>query len=175
MTLVIFLCNFTKNKQMKEQELKEIYFGFYDQLIQPYCNEAKELWEYDVCEDPIVPLNINMALAYGFNWGDVEKWRNLYDNIQYYLKPKKSYFQEVTEGICELLTEKDKRYGSFIETPLGIFEGKCASGRDIDKKLSRIKNADELRLNDVADTIGYLILAMKEKNWSKQDILNLID
>lgn len=160
-----------------EQELKEIYFGFYDQLIEPYCTEAKELWRYDTCKYPsIAPLNITMALVYGLNCGlETENWTNLYSNIKNYLKPPKSYFQEVTEGICELLTEKDKRYGSFIETPLGIFEGKCASGRDIDKKLSRIKNADELRLNDVADTIGYLILAMKEKNWSKQDILNLID
>jgi len=156
-----------------EQELKEIYFGFYDQLIEPYCTEAKELWKYN-SQRLVEPLNVRMALSYG-DLVYIEKWRNVYDNIQYYLKPPKSYFQEVTEGICELLTEKDKRYGSFIETPLGIFEGKCASGRDIDKKLSRIKNADELRLNDVADTIGYLILAMKEKNWSKQDILNLID
>jgi hypothetical protein len=164
---------------MKEEELKEIYFGFYDQLIEPYCTEAKELWSYETCKELINPPNVKMALTYGFNWYNdkqgSKKWINVYDDIQYYLKPKKSYFQEVTEGICELLTEKDKRYGSFIETPLGIFEGKCASGRDIDKKLSRIKNADELRLNDVADTIGYLILAMKEKNWSKQDILNLID
>jgi hypothetical protein len=168
----------------EEKKLKEIYFGFYDQLIEPYCTEAKECWNYNLAKDVATPLNVNMALSYGFDWdntiGGMDKWSNLYDNIQdylnpLYLKPKKSYFQEVTEGICELLTEKDKRYGSFIETPLGIFEGKCASGRDIDKKLSRIKNADELRLNDVADTIGYLILAMKEKNWSKQDILNLID
>lgn len=167
-------------EQSPEQELKEIYFGFYDQLIEPYCTEAKELWDYKMCQDVEAPFNVGTALYRGFDWKDTEEWRNIHNNIQYYLKPlcpkpTKSYFQDVTEGICELLTEKDKRYGSFIETPLGIFEGKCASGRDIDKKLSRIKNADELRLNDVADTIGYLILAMKEKNWSKQDILNLID
>jgi len=168
------------SKQGLEKELKKIYFGFYDQLIEPYCTEAKERWDYNLSQDVATPLNVKMALSYGFEWGDIEKWTHLYDNIRYYLKPlylkpKKSYFQEVTEGICELLTEKDKRYGSFIETPLVIFEGKCVSGRDIDKKLSRIKNADELRLNDVADTIGYLILAMKEKNWNKEDILNLID
>jgi len=169
-----------QEEQSYEQELKEMYFGFYDQLIEPYCTEAKECWDYETCKDIINPLNLKTALKWGFEWEGIDRWRHLYDNIQdylnpLYLKPKKSYFQEVTEGICELLTEKDKRYGSFIETPLGIFEGKCASGRDIDKKLSRIKNADELRLNDVADTIGYLILAMKEKKWSKQDILNLID
>jgi hypothetical protein len=163
------------SKQGLEKELKKIYFGFYDELIEPYCTEAKERWDYHLSQDVATPFNVKMALGYGFKWGDLDRWISVYDNIQYYLKPKKSYFKEVTEGICELLTEKDKRYGSFIETPLEIFEGKCASGRDIDKKLSRIKNADELRLNDVADTIGYLILAMKEKNWNKEDILNLID
>lgn len=162
-------------EQISEQELKEIYFGFYDQLIEPYCTKAKELWDYNLSQDVQPPLNVRNALSYGFDWEHIEEWTTLYDNVQYYLKPPKSYFQDVTEGICELLIEKDKRYGSFIETPLGIFEGKCTSGRDIDKKLSRIKNADELRLNDVADTIGYLILAMKEKKWNKQDILNLID
>lgn len=147
MTLVVFVCNFTEKTKRFKKLLKIMYSK--EQLIE-FANYCISNIASDKSQETIF-----------------DGW----DNI----KPIKSYFQEVTEGICELLTEKDKRYGSFIETPLGIFEGKCASGRDIDKKLSRIKNADELRLNDVADTIGYLILAMKEKNWSKQDILNLID
>jgi len=88
---------------MKEQELKEIYFGFYDQLIEPYCTEAKELWDYKTCEEIMSPRSLKMSLNYGFEWEDIEKWRNLYDNTGKYLKPTTSHFKEVAEGIKEEL------------------------------------------------------------------------
>lgn len=163
---------------MTKQELEKIYFDFYDQLEEPYCSQAKENWDYNWCKETELPNSKRLAICLGFDWSKTEQGHRYWDLLGIngdLLKPKESYFKEITDGMCELLTEKDKRYGSFIETPLGIFEGKCASGRDIDKKLSRVKNSEELRLNDVADIIGYLILAMKDKNWTKQDILNLID
>jgi len=164
---------------MTKQELEKIYFDFYDQLEEPYCSQAKENWDYDWCKETELPKSVLLAVYWGFDFYTTKQghryWDSLSVSINNSLKPKESYFKQITDGICELLTEKDKRYGSFIETPLGIFEGKCASGRDIDKKLSRVKNSGELRLNDIADIIGYLILAMKDKNWTKQDILNLID
>lgn len=163
---------------MTEQELRKVYFDFYNQLEEPYCSQAKENWDYDRCKILPSPTCVSSAIN-GFYWGKTNQghkyWTLLLNNLDDSLKPKESYFKEITDAICGLLTEKDKRYGSFIEEPLEIFEGKCASGRDIDKKISRVKNSEELRLNDVTDIIGYLILAMKDKKWTKQDVLNLID
>lgn len=165
---------------MKEEKLREIYFKFYDELEEPCRTQAKKNWDYSWASKRDVPIDIYSSVMNGFRWEcsieGLVYWtklsRSLFLSKQ---NAKGSYFEEITQGICELLTEKDKRYGSFIDTPLEIFEGKCVSGRDIDKKLSRIKNADHLRLNDVADIIGYLILAMREKKWTKEDILKLID
>jgi hypothetical protein len=88
---------------------------------------------------------------------------------------KETSFKELLEGVDVLLTEKNKRYGNAINNRLNIFDGKCNGGQRLDEKLSRIKNSSELRLNDVVDIIGFLTLTIKEKGWSKQDILNLID
>ena len=160
--------------------IKDIYFGFYDQLTEPERSQAKENYK----EKTTSPICLGEAINSGFIWEDSPQgdgyWRKIRhliksDNYEFNTSPKKTYFKDITSAICELLEEKDKRYGSTFENPLEIFEGKCKVGKRIDEKLSRIKNSPELRLNDVADTIGYIILAMKEKGWNKEDILKLID
>ena len=75
-------------------------------------------------------------------------------------------FQKIAMGIADIVTEKNKRYGNSALEPVSIFSGKTAVGDRIDDKLSRIKNADELRKNDIADVVGYCILICKENNWT---------
>jgi len=43
----------------------------------------------------------------------------------------------------------------------------------IDDKLSRIKNSEELRKNDVVDLMGYLVLLCIKKGW--MNFKDLID
>ena len=52
--------------------------------------------------------------------------------------------------------------------PLGIFSKESAHNQicnRLDDKLSRIKNSNELRKNDVADTFGYIVLLMIQNEW----------
>src|SRR5690606_30169554 len=75
-------------------------------------------------------------------------------------------FKSITDSIADLLEYKNTKYGNAVLEPLQIFSGKCKAGTRLDDKLGRIKNSGELRKNDVADLIGYLILTCKENNWT---------
>ena len=71
------------------------------------------------------------------------------------------------DGIGKMVVEKKKRYGNSALDPLNIF-GKHTEQYDdpimknmlvrLDEKLNRIKNADELRDNDMLDIAGYFAL-----------------
>lgn len=78
-------------------------------------------------------------------------------------------FKNITDSIASLLEYKNEKYGDAVLSPLDIFKGKCKAGQRLDDKLSRIMNSDELRKNDVADAIGYLILTCKEFGWVNFD------
>mgnify|MGYP006300416825 CR=1 FL=1 len=85
---------------------------------------------------------------------------------------------ETTDDLKELLLEKNRRYGDSALNPLGVFtsekDGAVPGLRArIDDKLARIAQADELRRNDVADLIGYLILLCVAKGWTSfKDLLD---
>lgn len=81
-------------------------------------------------------------------------------------KPKEVSFKEITDNLADLLEYKNKNYGNSALAPLEIFNGKSKVGQRLDDKLARIKNSVELRKNDVADIMGYLILVCKENNWT---------
>lgn len=85
-------------------------------------------------------------------------------------------FKQITTSLCELLTEKNKRYGNAALKPLGVFNKNNASAGiqiRLDDKLMRVKNSKELRKNDVADIMGYLVLLCADKDW--MDFSELID
>lgn len=83
---------------------------------------------------------------------------------------------ELLSGLYRFLKIKNDRYGNSATEPLRIF---CTCGPEesicvrIDDKLSRIKNADTLRKNDVIDLIGYLVLYAAAMGWTDFD--DLID
>lgn len=78
-------------------------------------------------------------------------------------------FSKILNSIGDLLEHKNKNYGNSALSPLDIFKGKSKLGERIDDKLSRVKNSNELRKNDVVDLIGYLVLECKDKGWTNFD------
>ena len=80
----------------------------------------------------------------------------------------------VCDNIKSFLLIKNHRYGNSALCPVGIFS-KIDAGSQIcnriDNKLSRIKNAKDLRKNDVVDLIGYLVLLLIQKGWVTFDEL----
>lgn len=77
--------------------------------------------------------------------------------------------QTTLDSLAELLTYKNQQYGNSALEPLKIFGGKSNVGTRIDDKLARIKNAESLRKNDVADLMGYLVLVCIEQGWDNFD------
>tara|TARA_R110000765_G_scaffold221706_2_gene325634 strand:- start:3141 stop:3791 length:651 start_codon:yes stop_codon:yes gene_type:complete len=74
-------------------------------------------------------------------------------------------FSSIMKSFGDMLNEKNKRYGDAALKPLSIVGKHHRLGVKVDEKLSRIKNANDLKKNDVADTIGYLFLICKDMGW----------
>ena len=63
---------------MTKEKLRDIYFGFYDQLNEPECSEAKINWDYEFCSETKIPTSIDEAIACGFSFQDVRHyWVNI--------------------------------------------------------------------------------------------------
>ena len=80
----------------------------------------------------------------------------------------KDKIEQVCSNLANFLKEKNKNYGDSATSPLNIFTGKTEPlgiGVRIDDKLSRIKNSEELRKNDVSDLLGYLVLLCASNSW----------
>lgn len=83
---------------------------------------------------------------------------------------------KVCDNIKKFLLEKNKRYGNSALEPIRI-HSKADNVEQIlvrlDDKLSRIKNSDEMRKNDIVDIIGYYVLLLVSKDYI--DFEDLID
>jgi len=90
------------------------------------------------------------------------------------LSPTQEKIYDTIEALEIFLIEKNKRYGNSAIEPINIFDkfGGSICTR-IDDKLSRIKNSEELRKNDVVDLLGYLVLLCVERGWDNFE--DLID
>ena len=88
------------------------------------------------------------------------------------------------EKICAELNKflqiKNQKYGDSALDPIRIFSGKKnvpdnvgAISDRIDDKLSRIKNSEEFRKNDIVDLTGYLVLLCTAFDWTNFE--DLID
>jgi hypothetical protein len=78
-----------------------------------------------------------------------------------------------SESLKDLLLYKNSKYGDTGLNPLNILlknsdpiTGLLARAED---KIARMQNSTELRKNDVADLIGYLILICVSKGWTSFD------
>lgn len=88
------------------------------------------------------------------------------------------------QAMAELQLDKNKKYGNAGLEPLGIFAQTKYFSDDaakigllfrLDDKLNRIKNAPDLRVNDICDLMGYLNLLLISKGTTKEEILALKD
>jgi len=85
-------------------------------------------------------------------------------------------FTTILQSLEHFLDVKNERYGNSALEPLHIFtkEGEeTGIEQRIDDKLSRVKNSTELRKNDVADLMGYLVLLSVREGWDNfSDLLD---
>ena len=78
------------------------------------------------------------------------------------------------ENFKKFLKEKNKRYGDSAISPIQIFSKENANNQiynRLDDKLSRIKNAKEIKKNDLCDVFGYIALALIQKDYLEFDDL----
>ena len=76
----------------------------------------------------------------------------------------------VFDGMKAVVLEKNRRYGDSALAPIKIFaKSDSAEGIRIrlDDKLSRVRNCNKLRKNDIADIIGYLSLLCVAEGWTE--------
>ena len=69
--------------------------------------------------------------------------------------------EQILQAIKTVLIEKNNRYGNAALSPIHVFYKGTATDSiaiRIDDKLSRIRNSDTLRKNDMFDLLGYLFL-----------------
>jgi len=87
---------------------------------------------------------------------------------------------ETFNSLRDVVLEKNKRYGDSALNPIGIFSRNNIEANlysRADDKISRIKNreGDKIRLNDLSDLVGYLILIIIQSQYTSDDIKKLID
>ena len=77
--------------------------------------------------------------------------------------------QETCDSLKNLLLYKNEKYGNSGLQPINVFSKQSAETgllQRLDDKISRIKNSEELRKNDIADLFGYLALLCVSKGWN---------
>jgi hypothetical protein len=97
--------------------------------------------------------------------------------------PTQRKIREITNAMQDLLLYKNQKYGDSAINPLCIFTKHIKSVDTktaailvrIDDKISRVKNADELRTNDVADILGYCTLLLISMGVTPEDIAKFKD
>jgi hypothetical protein len=97
--------------------------------------------------------------------------------------PTQRKIREITDAMKDLLLYKNQKYGDSAINPIEIFT-KHLKNVDtktaailvrLDDKLSRVKNADTLRTNDICDLIGYLTLLNVALGTTAEDIAKFKD
>lgn len=75
----------------------------------------------------------------------------------------------VLNSVSEVLIEKNRKYGNAALEPIGLFykgDSVASIAIRIDDKISRVRNAEELRKNDMFDLLGYgLLLGISQNYW----------
>lgn len=108
-----------------------------------------------------------------------EEQFDVFQECRDYIHKEETTAEKISK-VCDsekaFLLEKNKRYGDSALNPVHVFS-KADTEQEIltrlDDKISRIKNSDTLRKNDVVDLSGYLKLLCCLKGWT--DFSELID
>lgn len=86
--------------------------------------------------------------------------------------------EEVFDAMKELVLYKNKMYGDSALTEGGIFYKGDAEDSILvrmNDKVRRIQHSNILRVNDMADLLGYTALWMVVSDVTKEDILSMKD
>jgi len=68
-----------KNELSEEENLRNIYFSFYDKMDEPERSKAKGNWNYDFAKSRNNPKYIYNAVNHGFEWNDKDGyWNDIY-------------------------------------------------------------------------------------------------
>lgn len=149
--------------------------------VNPVCPECKEIEKIRVPEkgtekpsvlNPFIPTD--------------EEWREAREKVFSYArgeKPTQQKIRDITEAMKDLLLYKNEKYGDSAISPLCIFTKHIKNVENntasilvrLDDKLSRVKNAEELRTNDVSDIIGYCTLLLISMGVTAEDIAKFKD
>lgn len=81
---------------------------------------------------------------------------------------------KTAQSLTTLLLEKNRRYGDSALQPAHIFNKEDAATSiyaRLDDKLGRIANSTDVRKNDIADLMGYLVLLCVARGWESFDDL----
>ena len=131
-------------------------------------NRQLPLLTCDTCKQ-----SFRTAFDYHYHLGEDGKCPDI---EEFALTSTQEKIYEIMEGLETFLITKNKRYGNSAIEPLKVFSKNIANDSiltRIDDKLSRIKNSDEHRKNDIVDLLGYLVLLCVERGWDNFE--DLID
>lgn len=82
---------------MQKDELKEIYFGFYDKLSEPHRSQAKANWAWGFTKG-LAPIEMEEAIGWGFDWEETPEgfnyWLGAYE-VKHKQESKVEYWQKV--------------------------------------------------------------------------------
>ena len=82
----------------------------------------------------------------------------------------------VLNSVSEVLIEKNRKYGNAALEPIGLFykgDSTTSITIRIDDKISRVKNSEVLRKNDMFDLLGYsLLLGISQNYWNTPEEYN---
>lgn len=85
---------------------------------------------------------------------------------------------DTCDAMKDLLLYKNEKYGDSALNPNNVFyKGDSTNSIKIrlDDKIGRVKNSQEIRINDVCDIIGYCTLLLVSMGVTKSDIELLKD
>lgn len=98
--------------------------------------------------------------------------QRIQDQLDEKLGQPNTRIAKVFDALHDLLQYKNSKYGNSATDPIKVFSKVDATTgllQRIDDKIARIKNSTEIRKNDTADLIGYLVLLCVTKDWNNFD------
>lgn len=118
---------------MTKEELRDTYFGFYDQLNEPERSEAKENWDYEFCSETKVPTSANEAIYCGFDFQDT---RHYWVNIIYKYFKKENTVKENKPNIMTR-EKQEAHFEAFVQKQREVLLRK---GNDYSANENRLSN-----------------------------------
>lgn len=144
---------------MENNKLKEEYNLIKEDADALNVNDDEKCIFVNVKDEPTHLPQINASLE---NGESLTSFQTKLDNV--------------LTGLFLFLSAKNKNYGNSALAPVRVFskaEPEDGILQRMDDKLSRIKNSDVLRKNDIVDLMGYLAILCINKEWT--DFTDLID